>query len=84
MPATLDEQRCHFCHGLSAVGDNPACERIILHGDRMADGFTWRMDVVTAEKAGHRMGLDLEAAVDGAVGEAMGTGEEEEEPNPAD
>ena len=76
---TDEPTRCQFCPGLAALAVDPACERVILHGDRMAGGFTWRVDVVTPERAGHRMGLDLAWAVNGAVREAMGRGDEAEE-----
>jgi len=77
MPATTLEPRCPICPGLTAVARYHDCERIIIHGDRTADGFVWRVDVVTPLADGHRQGRDLEWAINGAIGEAMGHGDED-------
>lgn len=72
-----DAKPCRICPGLAAVAAMHDCERIIIHGDRTADGFCWRVDVVTPLADGHRQGHELDAAISEAIRQAMGTEAEE-------
>lgn len=78
-PLDADTKPCRICPGLAAVAAMHDCERVIIHGDRTADGFVWRVDVVTPLADGHRQGVDLEAAINEAIEQAMGRGDEEAE-----
>ncbi len=63
--------QCPFCPGMTALAGRHDVERILVDGRKLADGWTWTVDIITDLSDGHGAADTLDVAFNNAVREAV-------------